>query len=171
VEAPAGSLPRWIESVKRRWKSAMGPSSPGHAKSITAAYSSRLFWMGVPVSSTRFGQSTRQQGHCEQARCRVRSTATLECNAYTYVRMRRRICNVGRVYSETPVDAHNPNTRRWRRMFNVTRVLALINRPTRRSAARVWEPCCAFRRRCASSHTKSSGFAFAAMGARRRRVS
>ena len=58
AEVAFGSLPRWTGAVNLRWNSATGPSSPGHAKSITAAYSSRLFWIGVPVRRTRRGTST-----------------------------------------------------------------------------------------------------------------
>eukprot|EP00982_Pelagococcus_subviridis_P012483 31176-Pelagococcus_subviridis.AAC.34 len=71
----------------------MCPSRPGHAKSITAAYSSRSFCTGVPVSKTLRGAST------------------------------------------------------------------VLN------AASVWLPCCAFRKRCASSQIMRSGFAAAATGA------
>mmetsp|Transcript_32113 Transcript_32113/g.80774 ORF Transcript_32113/g.80774 Transcript_32113/m.80774 type:complete len:297 (-) Transcript_32113:91-981(-) len=52
----------------------MGPSNPGQAKSMTAAYSSRLFCMGVPVSRTRRGTSTIRSAAsvCEPC-CALRS--------------------------------------------------------------------------------------------------
>ena len=53
-----GSPARRTGAVNSRWNSAASPSKPGHAKSITAAYSSRSFCTGVPVSSTRIGAST-----------------------------------------------------------------------------------------------------------------
>jgi len=57
ADAP-GSPPRRTGCVNLRWKSCGGPSKPGHANSITAAYSSKLFCTGVPVSKTRMGALT-----------------------------------------------------------------------------------------------------------------
>mmetsp|Transcript_8465 Transcript_8465/g.28301 ORF Transcript_8465/g.28301 Transcript_8465/m.28301 type:complete len:240 (-) Transcript_8465:607-1326(-) len=53
-----GSPPRRTGCVNLLWNECCGPNKPGHANSITAAYSSRLFCTGVPVSKTRMGAFT-----------------------------------------------------------------------------------------------------------------